>query len=124
MKIKAPGVKNRPGEKWAQFDEKYLLSNYGRWYSLRHKKVIKQFKNNVGYMRASLTIENKKKQVFTHIKVVELFGDKFGNKLPHGVSTLREVGLSIDHVNRNKRNNTIFNLEIVTHQENCIRKFI
>lgn len=72
-------------------------------------------------MRTTLTIDGQAKKVFTHIKVVELFGDRNGNRI--ATETLREAGLSIDHLNRNKKDNRQANLELVTHQENCKRKF-
>ncbi|OHE27432.1 MAG: hypothetical protein A2084_01625 [Tenericutes bacterium GWC2_39_45] len=118
------GIRNKKGESWLPYDEKYLISNFGRWYSLKHRKIIKQFKNNSGYYRANLSYQGKTINVFTHIKVVELFGDKNGNRIPAGAVSLREHGLSIDHVSRKKRDNAIFNLELVTHQENCARKFL
>ncbi len=123
MKISTKGIRKKQGELWLPFDEKYLISNLGRWYSIKHKKIIKQFKNSSGYYRASLSYKGKTNNVFTHIKVVELFGDKNGTRIPKGATSLRELGLSIDHVSRKKRNNTIFNLELVTHQENCARKY-
>lgn len=122
-KIKPHKVRSKKGEKWKLVDENYLLSNFGRWYSVVRKKILKQNKNNWGYYRAYLQTGVVKKHVFTHIKVVELFGDKNGSTIPENASSLRELGLSIDHVNRSKRNNRFDNLELVTHQENCIRKF-
>ncbi len=116
--------RSKKGEIWKPVDENYLLSNLGRWYSIHRQKIIKQNKNSSGYYRAYMQSGQFKKQVFTHIKVVELFGDKNGSKIPQGATSLREFGLSIDHVNRSKKNNRFDNLELVTHQENCIRKFI
>lgn len=81
-----------------------------------------QNQNSSGYYRAYLRIRGKYKHIFTHIKVVELFGDRNGNKIPEGATSLRELGLSIDHVNRNKKVNTVDNLEIVTHSINCKRR--
>jgi hypothetical protein len=78
---------------------------------------MKQFPNSSGYYR----IKIGPKQIFTHIKVVEFFGDINGMNLDH-ITSLAENGLSIDHLNRNKKHNSIYNLEIVTHQVNCIRR--
>lgn len=109
--------KSLSGEKWKYYNEKYLLSNKGRWYSIKHNLILKDRINNSGYSR--VLINNK--HVFTHIKVVQLFGDRNGNKLPNEESLIK-CGLSIDHVNGNKQDNAVSNLEIVTHQENCIRR--
>ena len=78
---------------------------------------MKQHQNSSGYYRVKL----QGKHSFTHIKVVEYFGDINGSNLDN-ITSLFANGLSIDHIDRNKKNNTCFNLEIVTHQENCIRR--
>ncbi|MBU0996623.1 MAG: HNH endonuclease [Firmicutes bacterium] len=110
-------IRNRKDETWKRFDEKHLLSSYGRWYSEVSKRIMKQFPNSSGYFRVKIG----KKQIFTHIKVVEFFGDINGVDLDE-ITSLVENGLSIDHLNRNKKHNSIYNLEIVTHQINCIRR--
>lgn len=120
---KIPCINNKLGEKWMPY-EGYLLSNKGRWYSLKAKKIMLQNQNSSGYYRAALYKNGKRKHVFTHIKVVELFGDKNGNRIPEGCETLRELKLSIDHVNRHKEQNSVDNLEIVTHVQNCQRKYM
>ena len=112
-----------PNEKWVAYNSDYYISNRGRWYSVKSKKVLRQYPNSSGYMRAELIVGGQKKKVFTHIKVVELFGDCKGSRLPE-TDTLRELKLSIDHLDRDKRNNRQENLELVLHSENCKRKFI
>ncbi len=112
-----------PNEKWVAYNPDYYISNRGRWYSVKSKKVLRQYPNSSGYMRATLVVGGQLKRVFTHIKVVELFGDCKGSRLPE-TDTLRELKLSIDHLDRNKRNNRQDNLELVLHSENCKRKFI
>jgi len=114
---KPDNIRCKRDERWIYFDEKHLLSNLGRWYSLKHKKIMMQFPNNSGYYRVKIGT----KQIFTHIKVVEYFGDINGANLDQ-ITSLFENGLSIDHINRNKKHNTIYNLEIVTHKVNCIRR--
>lgn len=123
---KLPPLKIRrlPHEQWAAVDENYRISNMGRWYSERKGRLLKQEPNSSGYMRATTRDDHRVKHRLTHIKVIEVFGDCKGKRLPEGITSLRELGLSIDHLDRNKRNNRQSNLEIVTHQENCLRKFI
>ena len=117
-------VKKRPGEQWLKYSDSYLLSNYGRWYSVSRNKLLKQRKNNWGYLRAEIyDTDGRRINVFTHIQVIVMFGDINGKRLPDECETLRELGLSIDHISRNKRDNSIFNLELVSHQENCLRKY-
>lgn len=113
--------RKKPGERFEELIEGYLISNYGRVYSLNRKKILKEFKNNSGYSRVQLRTNGITKNVFIHIKVVEIFGDCNGNKLPPG-NSLRSHHLSIDHIDGNKKHNQQFNLELVTHSENCIRR--
>ncbi len=109
-------------EEWKCVEGYYFLSNYGRWFNLKRQQFIKQQPNNNGYMRINVGGHGSKRIIFfTHIKVIELFGDCFGNKLPGGANSLRNLGLSIDHRDRNKNNNMQSNLELVTHKENCKR---
>lgn len=100
----------------------YVLYEDGRWFSLKSLKFLKPFKNSSGYERVDIRDNGTRQCVFTHIKVVENFGDCNGNKIPNNNGTLRELGLSIDHKDRDKHNNSRKNLELVTHQENCLRR--
>lgn len=82
--------------------------------------MLKQFPNNSGYMRFQIYVNGTRKWFFTHITVVNKFGDKNGsNILPD--KTLSEMGWSIDHIDGDKLNNNQDNLEIVTHATNVRR---
>lgn len=123
MKPRIIKVNSRPGERWKEYTTNYWLSNQGRWYSIRSKKILKQYKNDSGYYRVRVTFPcGKTKDIFTHIAVISLFGDRNGNFLPK--TSLRQEGLSVDHVSRCKRNNGVTNLEIVKHRENVTRFYI
>lgn len=111
------------GEDWIEIYPGYFLSNYGRWYSTKRNQLLKQYKNSSGYLRADLRVDGKRLVVFTHIKVVEHFGDINGRKIPEYITSLFEHGLSIDHIDANKKHNYVWNLELVSHQENCIRRW-
>lgn len=119
-------VYSLPGEFWREYpkNKNYLLSSLGRWYSKVNNKILNQKKNNTGYLRAELSIDGNRKHTFTHIAVVETFGDKNGTRIPDNMDKLLENGFSIDHVNRDKEKNCVSNLELVTHKENCRRKFV
>ena len=104
--------------------DNYILFEDGRWFSIKTLKFLKPDVNNYGYERMRLCVNGQEIKVFTHIKVVEYFGDCNGNRIPPNNGTLRELGLSIDHKDRNKHHNYKSNLELVTHQENCKRKFM
>jgi len=103
--------------------DNYILFDNGKWFSIRHLKYLTAMKNSSGYERVDLyDNQGRKHRVFTHIKVIEYFGDCNGNFLPKYAKTLRELKLSIDHRNRNKHCNGYKNLEIVEHKENCLRR--
>lgn len=120
MKTFKMNVRRKPGERWDKFPnaEGYLISSHGRVYSELSKRILALEKNNKGYSR----IKIRDKYHFIHIKVVEVFGDCMGIKIPTQFDSLIKNGLSIDHLDRNKDNNKSNNLELVTHQENCIRR--
>lgn len=110
---------SKPGEQWAMVCDGYYISNLGRWFSDYTRSIIKQVPNRYGYMRAWVTDCNKRKAWLTHLMVIRHFGDRNGNFLPG--DSFRKLGLSVDHINRDKKNNAVTNLEIVTHAENCVR---
>lgn len=113
-----------PGEQFTNYTPDYLISSHGRWYSVKKRQFLKQWPNNHGYMRVKVYTNGKPSNVFTHITVVAHFGDCTGNVVPIEEYSLRKLKLSIDHLDRNKSNNSIHNLEIVSHVENCKRKSI
>lgn len=99
-----------------------MLNAKGEVFSTKSGMKIKQYPNNDGYMRFQVYTNGKRKWYFTHITVVNLFGDRKGQRmLPE--KTLKEMGWSIDHIDGNKLNNNRKNLQIVTHKENIRRKY-
>ncbi len=119
LKIKS---RKLPGEVWSLAFPGYALSNEGRWYSVARGRIMKQNLNSSGYKRITILLNGKRKHILTHIKVVEIYGDCKGKRIPEGAESLRELGLSIDHLDANRKNPSSSNLEIVTHVENCIRR--
>lgn len=105
----------------------YLISNYGRCYSLKTNKFLKPNINSNGYQRYDIRYtENGKdifrKQVFAHLEVVKHFGDCNGN-------TISDMGkfidiINIDHRDRNKFNNRQSNLQITSALVNQRRKYV
>ncbi len=111
-----------PDEEWIEIYPGYYLSSKGRWYSRHFCRLIKQFPNSSGYYRVTIKINGNRKNVFTHIKVVECFGDMKNRKPPEGSHSLFEYGLSIDHLDGDKKNNAKANLELISHKLNCRRR--
>ena len=98
----------------------YQVSNLGRIKRLQRitrknvkleEKILKGAINK-GYNRICLTKDGTEKNHFVHRLVVETFERKLKD------------GETIDHIDCNKLNNTISNLEIVSITENNHRAFI
>jgi hypothetical protein len=105
---------------YKHFIDGYLISNTGEVYSTKRNKKLKQFTNNKGYYRFQVYINGVRKWYFTHITVVNLFGDAKGKKMLQD-ATLKQMNWSIDHLDGDKSNNAQSNLEIVTHGKNIRR---
>ena len=82
----------------------YYVSNLGR---VKHNnKILKPIKSRNGYLHIFLYSNNSKKQFLIH----RLVANEFINK----VSDMNEV----NHIDGNKENNRIDNLEWCTHESN------
>lgn len=121
-----------PGEKLDFFSKdddpyrSYMISNFGRVYSLRTNKFLILRPNNCGYLRADIYYKSKttvfRKQVFIHIEVVKVFGDCVGNKISEQKKYIDII--NIDHIDKNKCNCKQSNLQIVSFSENQRRKWL
>ena len=95
------------------FSEDYLASRCGKILSLKYskKRILKFQKIGNNYLGFAFCENNKKKCYYVHRFIFETFkGD-----IPKGMET--------DHVDGNKKNNSIFNLQLLSHKEN-VRKSI
>ena len=90
---------------YKKYKDTHLVYNDGRVYSLKSKKFLKFDYSNSDYARVTLN----GKHVRVHRLVMELF---------KGYSEL-----TVDHIDGNKRNNRLDNLEYVTTQENTRRYY-
>jgi hypothetical protein len=100
------------------YDGYYEVSSNGRVRSLdriidhplvqvRHGKMLKQTPNHKGYMRVSLNKNGNKKQEFVHKLVAQSF-----------IYNIKR-NPQINHIDGNKLNNNVENLEWCTNKENC-----
>lgn len=93
-----------------KYDSNYLISDDGRVYSLRTKKVLKPGEHTHGYLTISLWENNKPKQFYIHRLVLEHFSDE-------------EPKETVNHIDGNKTNNHISNLEWSSYKDNNIHAF-
>ncbi len=114
-------------EKFKLFDDCCLVSNLGRVYSLASEQFITPFKNKDGYLLFRIWKNGIRKAYYLHITLVNLFGDCNGKQLPesvkNGTQSMLNLDLNIDHIDRNKLNCDLSNLEIVSHSENMHRYY-
>lgn len=97
------------------FDGIYSVSNYGEVRNNKTGKLMKQRKNETGYLRINLTKNGKPKCMRVHRLVAQAFIPNPENKL------------QVNHIDFNRENNCVSNLEWVTNKENtqysvCNRK--
>lgn len=79
------------------YDSKYAISNYGRVYSYRSKKILKPGSNG-RYLTVSFRKNKKLKKVHVHRLVAEYFLER------------NCEGLVVDHIDDNSTNNHVSNL--------------
>lgn len=89
----------------------YLISNLGRVYSIKRKKILKPFINNCGYVMITLYNDLGSKKFTIHNLVAEHFLNK------------EKENLEVNHKDENKLNNCVENLEYLTHKENSQYSF-
>ena len=93
------------------FEGLYEVSDQGRVRSLRRNIILKP--NNVkGYMQLDLRKDGKRNMLYVHQIVAMTFLDYS-----------LDDDLEVDHIDFDKANNKLDNLQILTHRENSLRYF-
>ncbi len=89
----------------------YEVSNMGRVKTLKYgkSKILKNINHNQGYKMVRLYIDGKGKTIKVHRLVALAFIDK---NLPSNHK------LVVDHIDNDKQNNCLSNLQIITTREN------
>lgn len=97
-------------EEWKQLPEYYgniFVSSIGNL-KRRDHKPMKSWKTPNGYLRAMYSYKGRRKQFPVHVLVARAFIGKCPK------------GKEVNHIDRDRLNNNIDNLEYVTRQENVI----
>ena len=89
-----------------EYKDKYQASNYGRIRNKRTNRILKLYIGKHGYYKVGIYYNKKIKPTEVHRLIAKTFIDNSKNK--------KEV----NHIDGNKLNNKIDNLEWVTHKEN------
>ena len=98
---------------WKKYkNTNYLVSNDGKVYNQKTKILLKETPNKAGYIRYTLRIDNKNYTKLAHSLVIETWLDI---KL-----TSSDI---INHIDGNKTNNSLQNLEISNKKENALHSF-
>jgi len=94
----------------------YQVSNLGNVKSLKFnkEKVLKTYKNTYGYPSIGLRINGLAKIKQVH----QLVAESFLNHKSFGME------LVVNHIDFDRANNRVENLEIVTHRENANQKHL
>tara|TARA_B100001093_G_C26334761_1_gene803398 strand:+ start:102 stop:659 length:558 start_codon:yes stop_codon:yes gene_type:complete len=97
------------------FEKKYQVSNLGNVRSLNYNRmgIIKNFKKRLNNKNRYCVNLRKDKKYFPNKSVSQLVAMAFLNHKPCGYK------LVVDHIDNNKNNDKLYNLQIITHRLNC-----
>ena len=107
------------------YDGKYQISNYGRVKSLNYKRsgkeqTLKPFITGHGYLQVSLCKNGARKLIYIHKVMANVFLDRksFKSMAYEDRKKIDLNKLEVNHIDENKKNNYIGNLEFCTSKYN------
>lgn len=86
--------------------DNYVITDNAEVINTNTGRVLKQSKNPKGYMQIILSCEGKSSTKSIHRLVFEAYNGKI------------KKGMTVNHIDRDKSNNKINNLELLTQKEN------
>nr|DAS66319.1 MAG TPA: homing endonuclease [Bacteriophage sp.] len=98
---------------------KYLINEYGTVYGTKNNITMKTFFDKGGYERITLRDDTGKKHTRSiHHLVLSTFNESEYKRLKDSYVKGQYDHLVVNHIDSNRTNNHISNLEVVTQQEN------
>ncbi len=88
----------------------YEISSHGRIRNVKSGRILKQAQDSNGYMRISLSFDNKSRMMSIHRLVAINFLDNIDDKS------------CVDHKDNDKSNNSVDNLRFATYSENNMNR--
>ena len=104
---------NLKGSKRIYDYDNYFVFKDGQIFNKDRKKYLKPIQNDSGYCYVTLCKNRNKKNYYIHILVVDHF---FKIKR-------KKNKLEVNHINKKRNDNTISNLELVSHSDNMIHAY-
>lgn len=99
----------------------YMVSSFGRVYSLISKKFKKPFKNNNDYLQVELYKDNKVKKYLVHRLVAQAF---IPNPLNYKEVNHKDENPSNNHVENLEFCDRIYNINYGTRTEKCSKSVL
>lgn len=111
-------MKNTLKEIWKNITEypNYEVSNLGRIRNNKTHRILQPLYNKDGYQFIMLCKDGKPKKHYIHRLVAEAFIEVPQSYIEKG---LNKETLQVDHIDENKQNNSVINLQWLTNRENC-----
>lgn len=97
--------------------EKLIISNYGRVYNVYTRQFVKGFIDNTGYRKIGFVIRNPDGSFYDRKYLVHRLVMMVFNPVPNMDQ------LQVNHIDMNRLNNALWNLEWCTAQENMQARF-